>query len=310
MTRFNNVLLYLPQGIDPNEAIDTAIRLVKENGARLTIMDVVADVGARLAVLGKGAGRKKIQGALIEHRKEELESLTSGTVPGHVDSVIRVVAGTAFVEIIREVLKHRQQMVIKPVEEEDGGRLRLFGGDALPLLRKCPCPVWMVKSGMCTEIGLVLAAVDPVGAVNRKLDAKVLDLAADIAIREGAKLQVVHAWSFPYENALRSRNVMSDKEIADMRVQIERGHHEALKKILDRRALHGVSLKTHVLEGHPSRLILQVAAREGADLIVMGTVGRTGVSGLLIGNTAERVLHDVRCSVVAVKPDGFETPVH
>jgi nucleotide-binding universal stress UspA family protein len=45
------------------------------------------------------------------------------------------------------------------------------------------------------------------------------------------------------------------------------------------------------------------------DLIVMGTVARTGLGGLLIGNTAESVLQRVDCSVLAVKPEGFVSPV-
>jgi nucleotide-binding universal stress UspA family protein len=45
------------------------------------------------------------------------------------------------------------------------------------------------------------------------------------------------------------------------------------------------------------------------DLVVMGTVSRVGISGLLIGNTAERVLSSINASVLTVKPDGFKTPV-
>jgi nucleotide-binding universal stress UspA family protein len=48
---------------------------------------------------------------------------------------------------------------------------------------------------------------------------------------------------------------------------------------------------------------------EQIDLIVMGTVGRSGISGLFIGNTAEKVLQKVDCSVLAVKPEGFVSPV-
>ena len=45
------------------------------------------------------------------------------------------------------------------------------------------------------------------------------------------------------------------------------------------------------------------------DLLVMGTVARSGIPGLVIGNTAERLLPQVPCSLLAVKPAGFESPV-
>jgi nucleotide-binding universal stress UspA family protein len=48
---------------------------------------------------------------------------------------------------------------------------------------------------------------------------------------------------------------------------------------------------------------------EGVDVLVMGTVARGGIPGMLIGNTAERVLRKLPCSVLTVKPDGFESPV-
>jgi nucleotide-binding universal stress UspA family protein len=47
----------------------------------------------------------------------------------------------------------------------------------------------------------------------------------------------------------------------------------------------------------------------GIDLLVMGSVCRTGIAGFLIGNTAEEVINQVDCSVLTLKPKGFITPV-
>lgn len=59
----------------------------------------------------------------------------------------------------------------------------------------------------------------------------------------------------------------------------------------------------------PGHAISELAKREGIDLIVMGTMARTGLTGALLGNTAEQVLDQIECSVLAVKPDGFISPV-
>jgi nucleotide-binding universal stress UspA family protein len=48
---------------------------------------------------------------------------------------------------------------------------------------------------------------------------------------------------------------------------------------------------------------------EGIDLVVMGTLSRTGVAGLIAGNTAEKVFYSADCSVLAVKPPDFVSPV-
>ncbi len=61
------------------------------------------------------------------------------------------------------------------------------------------------------------------------------------------------------------------------------------------------------------RRVADLAQRNQAQLtvlgVVMGTVARTGVAGLLVGNTAERLLDEVRCSVITLKPPGFVSPV-
>ena len=65
----------------------------------------------------------------------------------------------------------------------------------------------------------------------------------------------------------------------------------------------------YLIKGEAGRVIPEVAAKNEADLIIMRTLSRSGVAGFLIGNTAEKILHRVDCSVLAVKPDDFVTPV-
>ncbi len=74
-------------------------------------------------------------------------------------------------------------------------------------------------------------------------------------------------------------------------------------------AYETVKPKTSVPKGRASKIIPTLALKLRVDLIVMGTVARTGISGLIIGNTAENVLRNIDCSVLAVKPPGFISPV-
>ncbi len=65
----------------------------------------------------------------------------------------------------------------------------------------------------------------------------------------------------------------------------------------------------HLTRGSASQLVPALAKKLGAELMVMGTVGRAGIPGFLVGNTAEEILHQIHCSVLTVKPHGFVTPV-
>lgn len=62
-----------------------------------------------------------------------------------------------------------------------------------------------------------------------------------------------------------------------------------------------VEMTQVIAEGDPVREILRVAAEEQADFIVLGTHGRTGLSRLLMGSVAEKVIREAMCPVIAVK---------
>ncbi len=74
-------------------------------------------------------------------------------------------------------------------------------------------------------------------------------------------------------------------------------------------ALEYLKPQKHLLKGYPREKIPVLAKEIEADLVVMGTVARTGISGFFMGNTAETILNQLDCSVLAIKPQGFKTPV-
>jgi nucleotide-binding universal stress UspA family protein len=80
-----------------------------------------------------------------------------------------------------------------------------------------------------------------------------------------------------------------------------------VETLLARHSVTGHRL--HLVKGEPSDAIVYLVRKLRIDLLVMGTVCRTGIPGFIIGNTAERVLDTVDCSVLTVKPEGFVSPV-
>ena len=74
-------------------------------------------------------------------------------------------------------------------------------------------------------------------------------------------------------------------------------------------ALNFLQPQTHLVKGWARKEIPALVGRLEADLVVMGTVARTGIPGFIMGNTAETILNQIDCSVLAIKPPGFATPV-
>ncbi len=61
--------------------------------------------------------------------------------------------------------------------------------------------------------------------------------------------------------------------------------------------------------GLPDEGVLGYIDKHGIDLLIMGTIGRSGILGVMIGNTAERLLPELSCSLLAIKPAEFVCPV-
>ncbi|NKQ37033.1 MAG: universal stress protein [Chloroflexi bacterium] len=222
----------------------------------------------------------------------------------------KVMSGTPFLEIIREVLRNEHDLVMIAAENEGGLKKMLFGSTTMHLMRKCPCPVWVVKPGQPERYTRILAAVDPTphDDMQNALNDKIMELSTSLARWERSELLIIHTWTVFGESRLTHRGLPQQK--VDKIVHETRDAHKRwLGTLLSKHHLEDLQHQVYMLKGEAGRLIPALAKAQEVDLIVMGTVSRTGIAGLLIGNTAEKVLNQVNCSMLTVKPEGFITPV-
>ena len=83
--------------------------------------------------------------------------------------------------------------------------------------------------------------------------------------------------------------------------ELRRMGRDATQHITDEAATAGIAATSEVVEGTPAAVILELAAKEGADLIVMGTHGRSALGALLLGSTAQSVIHHAKGPVLLVR---------
>jgi nucleotide-binding universal stress UspA family protein len=248
---------------------------------------------------------------VIEEKSQLLEKWVDLVRRGGVPVRGKVLCGTPFLEIIREVLRNEHDLVMATAEGSGGVKERLFGSTTMHLMRKCPCPVWVIRPTQPERYTRILAAVDPAPVDEGKhaINIKIIDLATSLARRDQCELVVVHTWTFPAEKSLRSGYLVASNELDRFVSDARDLHRRRLAELLQPYPLQELKAQVYLLKGEPGHWIPELAAKLGVGLIVMGTVSRSGVAGLLIGNTAERILRQVDCSVLTVKPDGFVTPV-
>ena len=309
MKRFKNILYFADGAMESCPALERAVNLARTNQARLTVVDVLGETESPEEIeIRFGMDLNQI---LRERRQEILEGLIAPFSEADAMIYTRVLTGTPFVEVIRAVLHNGHDLVIKAARPLEGFSERLLGSTDMHLLRKCPCPVWIERPTAESPYRTVLAAVDPLGEEGKGCARLVMDLAGSLAQRESARLTVVHAWGLSGEAMLRSgRASISLLEIDQMLELSRRQHRARLDDLLDAYGMNSdAPPDVHLVKGQPVPTILGLTEALPADLVVMGTVGRTGIPGFFIGNTAEEVLQTTQASILAVKPEGFVSPV-
>ena len=247
---------------------------------------------------------------IVEEESQRLDKWVDFVQRSGVPVYGKMLYGTPFLEIIREVLRNDHDLVMITAEGRGGLRERLFGSTAMHLMRKCPCPVWVVRPTQ-PERYRILAAVDPSSPDEEPhaVNIKIMDLATALARLDQCELIVVHTWTFPAEQSLRSGYTVASSELDAWVLKARDQRRRRVTELLRPYPLQDLESQVYMLKGRPGRLIPELAAKLEVGLIVMGTVSRTGVAGLFMGNTAEKILRQVGCSVLTVKPDGFVTPV-
>ena len=309
MERFRTILVSVDatKSEEPPQALLRAIKLAKDTGAELRVVAVIKELPEIVRALYHGdTAAEELIAAEHERRLAGIcQDLTSTGVKWST-SVLR---GRPFVELIREIENRGCDLLMRDASGGDDGIGALFFGSLdMRLMRNCPCPVWMVKPKPVMYFERVLVAVDPfpVHSDEEQMNNRIIDLASSLAQWERATLHVVSAWEVPGEALVVSKmNQRVLREHAHKIASVGRQNiHRALQKLANPPDEDHIAHR----KGDASAVITRYAQEIGADVIVMGTLGRTGVPGMVIGNTAERVLRQVRCSVLTVKPSGFTSP--
>ena len=308
MQRFKNILLVLDPESQETAAFDKAVSLAKQNDARLTLFSVVykhPDLHRYPDSVGE-----TLLTPFVSERRQWLQGFRPILQEQGIDGEVVVVAGISFLEIIYEVLREQHDLVITTAEEKKGIRARVFGATSMHLMRKCPCPVWVVKRAQTRPYARILAAVDTSAYDTKResLDSLILQLASSMARKESGELHIIHVWHLFGERYVRSGG-MTEKDVQEAKAQEKLQHKQRFDTLLSRVDVTDLKPHLHLIEGDPDERIPELVVEQGIDLLVMGTLCRTGIAGFLIGNTAEEVLNQVDCSVLTIKPEGFVTPV-
>lgn len=303
MLRFKNILVAVDvvdtAPADGDGSLPAELASLTEMVSRVRELEGHAPKVTLMTVLPAGhADQADLAQAAVEALRTRVATQLRG---GEVACEVRF--GTDFIEIIKEVLRQEHDLLVVSAASGDGRHL--VGHTATQLIRKCPCPVW-VTPRQAPPVGAktVLASV-----ALHDLSATVLELAADVAQLTQGAWHVLHIPEYPLEGGMRLRGAPKD-EVQAYEKECRDAAWEALHELADPLGERiGIEPKLWMAEGKPSEKILEAEQELGAHMIVLGTIGRGGLAGMVIGNTAEKVIAGAQTSVLAVKPDDFVCPI-
>ena len=157
----------------------------------------------------------------------------------------------------------------------------------------------------------ILAAVDPApgpgpfAESENVLNKQILHIANALAANSTREIEVVHCWMQPMEDRLRKSSRITEEGVRKVFRQTRKLHRRWLSLLLEQTKNNDLTYKTHLLKGHPQKLIPEFARKHRIETVIMGNVSRAGLNGLFIGNTAEKILCHSDISLLVVKPIDF-----
>ena len=309
MLKYRNILVFIDVDQESQPALERAVSIAeKETGAKITLFLCCYDLTFEMTSLSSSDEREAMQRIVIKENKEWLKSIAAPFKEKGLDIHCQVNwHNRPFQAAILEVLKNNHDLIVKATHEHSKLSAILFTPTDWNLLRKCPVPVLLVKNHLWPENGNILCAIDCKSIQDdehHQLNQQILKEAAAMAEILKAKIHLVNAYPSPPMNIMLELPEFDPINYED---GLKKFHQKTLNEYAQTLKLPKEQI--HLAQGLPEDVISDVAEKIDAELVILGTVGRSGLSATLLGHTAEQVIDNLNCDLLALKPAGFISPI-
>jgi universal stress protein E len=313
MDMYQNILVVIDPTTDEQKALNRAIDLATRvniadptQQLSITAFFSIFDFSYEMTTILSSGERDSMRQIVIKEKQQWIDDIISVT-KSPINIVSKVVwHNRPFEAIINQVIDQKHDLVIKGTHQHDKFKSVVFTPTDWHILRKCPCPVLLVKEHEWPLQGNILAALN-VGSdedEHLSLNKTITKQAKNIAQLITANVHLVNSYpGTPVNIAIE----IPEFDASEYNSAMQAHHKEAMNEHATRFDIPLVN--TYVEEGLPETVIEEAALKVDAELVILGTVGRTGISAALIGNTAEHVIDLLNCDVLALKPDGYISPL-
>lgn len=273
--------------------IGRALQLPLAPGARVHVVHVLpGDLPAKVRAKAEADARNSLEQTLSRAAGHVRKSSCALKLTSE------VLRGEAFVEIIRCSRSIEAELIVLGRHGRRPVRDMFIGTTAERVIRKGDVPVLVANINPSEPYRRPLIATDLEDATRRTFE-----LALRVLGPEAKSVSVVHAYRAPFEGFITP--TVSAREKSDYRRSFHEQAVKGLAKVLAPYQDIGVQWKAAVRFGDARLVVLGEALRRRADLLVVGTHGRSGVAHALLGSVAEWVIEAAPCDVLVTRPVRF-----
>ena len=317
MNGIENILFFVEDEPDL-EILDRTFDLAEVFGARLTVATTVRTPPTKTVLSRHGFEPGELERLVIEDRRSKLADAIEKVGRPGVDTKTVVLTGAPVPAIVGYVQEQGFDYLYKEPSPSHGLRKPLFGSIDLQLMRTAPCKVGIGRTRKTDGPLRAVVAVDIDVDDERKaaLNRRLLDGIQLARAGEHVEAYVLHAWDlYGYSILAHGRGKIAPERLEEAVEQERASRQEWLETLIDRHREELGSEQAEIFDPKPllvrgdPRTVIPSKIRElDADILGIGTASRTGMRGVVVGNTSEEILHRVDCTVIVVKPEGFESP--
>lgn len=305
MNTIKQILAIIDPTVDSQHGLSRSIDLAKKSGASITAFMSIYDFSYEMTTMLSSDEREAMRNAVVKDRQTWLDGILAQYPDLDIKSQV-VWHNRTYEAIIDTVIDQQFDLVVKGTHQHDTLKSVIFTPTDWHLIRKCPAPVLLVKEHAWPENGNILAAVNAVSENEQHLalNDRIIKDAQFLCDLANAKLSLVNAYpATPVNIAIE----IPEFNPSVYNESVKKHHVESTHELATK---HQIAHQDCAIEeGLPEDVIPAVAAKLNSELVVIGTVGRTGFSAALVGNTAEHVIDSLDCDVLALKPDGYKSPL-
>jgi len=302
---YKNLLVMVDPTKKDQSSLRRAIFFARSYGAKVSVLLVVYDLSYEMTSMLSQQERDSMREIVTAQHQAWLKDLMSQYSDVSIDSTVAW-HNRPFEAAIEQIKIHNYDLLVKSTHNHDKLKSVIFTPTDWHLLRKSPCDILLVKEHEWPTNGTIVTAVNSVSEDKDhiNLNNKVLQHATDISKVISANVKVINAYpGTPVSIAIEIPEFNSDSYNDSVKTHHQDKTYELAKRF------NIESDDCIVDEGLAEDVIPRITKSLDAELLIIGTIGRTGLSAAFIGNTAEHVIDSINCDLLAVKPDNFQCPV-